>query len=69
MKFNIMDQTGHSTIEFTEDQKKEAQAKFDELVGLGMTPAQRNGGSGDYTVNREFQAADETLFQPQLRGG
>lgn len=69
MKFSIMDQTGHSTIEFTEDQKNEAALKFSELIGQGFTPAQRNGGSGDYTVNREFQAADETLFQPQLRGG
>ena len=71
-KHHIMDQTGHSTIEF--DQKntvelKEAMERFDDLVKKGYAPAVK-GEDGKHRVTRTFDpSAEETLFQPQLVGG
>lgn len=72
MKFQIMDQTGHTTMEFLSDDAgvKNAMEKFEQLVAEGKTAAARKNGESDYTVTRKFDAtADEVLFQPQLVGG
>lgn len=72
MKFQIMDQTGHTTMEFLSDDAgvKNAMEKFEQLVAEGKTAAVRQKGESDYTVTRKFDAtADEVLFQPQLVGG
>ena len=70
MKFHIMDATGHSTIEFTAEQKAEAEAKFKALIDGGKTAATRKAGATDYTVTRAFDpTADEALFIPHLKGG
>jgi len=70
MKFSIMDTTGHSTVEFTDEQKAEADAKFRALIGEGKTAATRKAGETDYKVIKDpAKIEDETLFVPQLRGG
>jgi hypothetical protein len=71
-KHHIMDQTGHSTVEFDKADPqalKEAQARFDRLVAEHYTPAVR-GEDGMARVTRTFDPdASETLFVPQLVGG
>lgn len=70
MKFYIMDYTGHSTIEFSAEQKAEADAKFKALIEEGKTAATRKAGATDYAVIRDpGQVQDETLFLPHLKGG
>ena len=72
MKFYVMDQSGHSTIEFdkTDVAVSEAMAKFTALVGAGHIAATRKAGATDYTVTKTFdQTADETLFVPHMKGG
>jgi hypothetical protein len=69
MKFNILDYTGHSTIEFDKSQTSEAMEKFYDLLNSGHTPAIRNEGQRDYSVSRKFEEADEILFVPHLQGG
>jgi hypothetical protein len=72
MKFFVMDQTGHSTIEFDKSDAavSEAMAKFTGLVGAGHVAATRKEGATDYTVTKTFDpTADETLFVPQMKGG
>ena len=71
-KHHIMDQTGHSTIEFDEKNLADlaaAEARFKEMMEKGYTPAVR-GEDGKATVTRSFDpTAQETLFVPQLVGG
>ncbi len=70
MKFFIMDNTGHSTMEFTAEQKAEANKVFEKLLADGHTAATRQAGAGDYTVIRHpDNVQDETLFIPQRKGG
>lgn len=74
MKFEIMDHTGHSTVEFDKANKAEverAMKTFARLVGNGkMLAATREAGDKDYTVVRDFEDLKaETLFVPQMRGG
>lgn len=70
MKFYVMDHTGHSTIEFTAEQRAEADAKFKTLLEEGKTAATRKVGAPDYAVIRDpGQVQDETLFIPHLKGG
>lgn len=72
MKFEVLDHTGHSTYEFTDEQKAEAAALFDSLMDLnpGMLAATRKDGSRDYKVIRSpDQVQDETLFVPRRVGG
>jgi hypothetical protein len=70
MKFNILDHTGHTTLDFTGMDTTLAMAKFNELVGLGSTAATRKTGEKDYTVTKSFDpTADETLFIPRMQGG
>jgi hypothetical protein len=68
MKFQILDHTGHTTLDITDT--NDAMEKFNELVGLGSTAATRKTGDKDYTVTRQFDpTADETLFVPRMQGG
>ena len=72
MKFYVMDQTGHSTLEFDKSDAavSEAMAKFTALVDAGHVAATRNTGTTDYTVTKTFDPnADETLFVPHMKGG
>jgi hypothetical protein len=70
MKFNIMDQTGHTTLEFTAEQKAEAQATFDRLLAEGKIAGTRKAGETDYQKVKSFdQLADETTFTPARQGG
>lgn len=68
MKFQILDHTGHSTLEFTDT--NDAMEKFNVLIKDGSTAATRKTGDKDYTVTRNFDpTADETLFIPRMQGG
>lgn len=70
MKFFVMDHTGHSTLEFTEAQKGDAQAKFDELLAKGKIAGTRKAGASDYQKVKSFdELSDETTFTPQRVGG
>lgn len=70
---HVMDQTGHSTVEFDKADPaavSEAMGRFTALVRAGHTAAVRNAGESDYKVAKTFDpAADETLFVPHLKGG
>ena len=72
-KHYVMDETGHSTIEFDATNTVEladAMARFKALTGTGHIAATRKAGDTQYVVRKEFDAsADETLFVPQMRGG
>ena len=68
--FQILDHTGHSTIEFTDEQKADAQAKFNQLIAGKHTAATRKTSERDYHVVKDFkQTQDETMFIPQMVGG
>jgi len=72
-QLHIMDQTGHTTIDFdpaNDEQVKNAMKKFAALViEKKFTAAKRTGG-GDYTLTKAFDPnAEEHLFIPQLKGG
>jgi hypothetical protein len=70
MKFYIPDHTGHSVMEFSSDQRAEADALFAKLLAEGKTPATRRAGAHDYQVIRDpGQLQDETLFAPRYVGG
>lgn len=69
MRFNILDYSGHSTVEFDKSQINEAMEKFYDLLNQGHIAAHRDEGQRDYSVSRRFVEADETLFVPHLRGG
>lgn len=70
MKFNVMDHTGHSTLEFTADQKAEANATFDRLLAEGKIAGTRKAGATDYQKVKSFdQLEDETTFTPARQGG
>lgn len=73
MRFNIMDHTGHSTLDFDNLDPaalKSAQDKFDELIASGHRAATRQPGDTDYQVVKSFDnLQDESLFVPQMKGG
>lgn len=73
MRFEVMDRTGHSTLEFgpADDEVKRAMEVFDELVGRQkMLAATREVGASDYDVAKNFSDLKaETLFRPQVTGG
>lgn len=71
MRFYVMDRSGHATIEFTAEQKRESADLFNQLVReRGLLPATRKQGEQTYTVIRSpDQLQDETLFSQQLKGG
>jgi hypothetical protein len=72
MRFQIMDYTGHSTLEFNlaeEGMLKAAADKFAELIGDGKVAATRQG-DGQLTHTRSFDPnADETVFHAPMQGG
>ncbi len=70
-KLQIMDQTGHSTLDFdpkNDASTKEAMEKFNELVGKGYQAAVRTE-SGLKKVKAFDPAQPETVMHPQLMGG
>jgi hypothetical protein len=70
MKFNVMDHTGHTTLEFTAEQKAEANATFDRLLTEGKIAGTRKAGATDYQKVKSFdQLEDETTFTPARQGG
>lgn len=71
-KLQIMDQTGHSTLDFdpkNDSQVKEAMEKFDQLVGQGYQAAVRTEGGGLKKVKSFDPTATEVVMHPQLVGG
>lgn len=73
MKFQIMDQTGHSTEVFdtaTPEQLAAAERRFNELVGERKMTAAKRTAPGSSALIRKFDAtAEAVVFQPQLVGG
>ena len=70
LKFHVMDHSGHSTIEFTSEQKAEAQAKFDELLAEKKIVGTRKTGEQDYKAVKAFsELQDEAVFTPARQGG
>ena len=73
-KHLIMDQTGHSTINFDAldpEQLAEANARFMELVGEKKHAAftRKAGETGGNQIKTPDQQQDETLFVPHKQGG
>jgi hypothetical protein len=71
-KLQIMDQTGHSTLDFDpkdDASVKEAMEKFQELAGEGYQAAVRTGDGGLKKVKAFDPTATETVMHPQLVGG
>ena len=68
----VMDHTGDTCHSFNPDDVQalaEAEKRFNELTGMGFTPAVRTG-SGEVSKIRSFDpSAEETLFFPRLVGG
>jgi hypothetical protein len=65
----IMDHTGHTTIDFSKADNSEAMQKFNELIGKGFTAAEKIG-DGKFNVVRKFSPdADEIIMIPRLQGG
>jgi hypothetical protein len=73
MKFAIMDQTGHSTLEFDKAdpaQLAAAHAKFDELVAEKKFTAAERIAPGESRRVKSFDPdAGEMVFVPPLVGG
>jgi len=69
----VMDHTGDTRHEFDAADAKaigEAEARFQELTGLGFTAATRAAPGATPKVVRSFDpTAEETLFYPRLVGG
>ena len=69
-KLQILDHTGHTTVEFDEANVAEAMAKFQALVKEAGYTAAVKTGDGTHRVVREFDpTAEETLIIPRLKGG
>jgi hypothetical protein len=75
LNFEIMDQTGHTTLSFetTTDELARAEAKFYELVAERYTPFKRPAGAAPtepLVLDRIFDpTAEDVMFRPQLQGG
>jgi len=70
MKFQVMDHTGHSTLEFSEAQRADAQEKFTTLLAEGKIAGTRKTGERDYQNIKQFDdVRDETIFTPHRQGG
>jgi ABC-type ATPase with predicted acetyltransferase domain len=71
-KHYIMDQTGHTTVEFDKTNTVDveaAMARFDELTKKGFRYAPKNA-EGQPVVSHTFDpTAEEAIFIPQLQGG
>lgn len=76
MRYHITDHTGHTTLEFCKTDKADmdrAEAKFNELTGLGFRTAEDKGDGkqdmpprGEQTFNPD--AEDVTFIRP-IQGG
>jgi hypothetical protein len=74
MRFAVLDQTGHSTLEYDLDKSDEvaaAMAKFDELVNeKKYGAAKRDEKTGQLVKVKAFDpTADEIVMHPHLVGG
>lgn len=74
MKFQVMDQTGHTELDFDTADKEQlaaAEAKFLALVkGEKKAAFKKNAEGGGGKLIRAFDpAAEVVLFQPPLVGG
>lgn len=70
-KLHIMDQTGHSTIDITDETKAQAKALFEKCLGEGGA-AYRMDAPGKGTQIKNFDQtkdAPEVILRPQLVGG
>lgn len=71
MRLTIMDKTGHSTVEITDENRAESKALFERLLGEGHS-AYRMDAPGKGTQIKSFGdigTAEETILRPQLVGG
>jgi hypothetical protein len=70
MRFYIMDQTGHSTVEFKKDDVDTAMKKFMELTQTEKKIAAVRTGEGQMRKTSAFDpSADEMVFFSPMRGG
>jgi hypothetical protein len=70
MKFYIMDQTGHSTVEFKDSETDVAMKKFMELTKTKKKIAAVRTGEGQLRKTSAFDPdADEMVFFSPMRGG
>ncbi len=73
MKFQVMDFSGHSTIDFDKADPAmlaNAEKLFNELVGEKKMTAYEKTGPGEGKVVKKFdQAAETVVFRPMLVGG
>lgn len=71
-KQHVMDQTGHTTHEFSPSDTvgvADAMARFEELTRKGFRAA-RTKGPGQHELVRSFDPShEETIFFPPLVGG
>jgi hypothetical protein len=72
MKFEILDQSGHSTEVFDKADKvsmEAAEKRFTELTGKGFRAAEKKG-DGKHDVGKTFNPdANDMVFVPPLAGG
>ena len=71
MQLTILDQTGHTVKEITDETKAEAKELFNKLLKNGHT-AYRMDAPGQGTQIKSFDqigTAEETILRPQLIGG
>jgi len=69
MKFQVLDHTGHTTLEFEPDMMADAMAKFEALIKDGHVAAKKVG-QGEFQQMRAMDPnVQEVVFYPQLRGG
>lgn len=72
MKFQIMDQSGHSEEVFNADKMstEQAMARFAELTGKGYRAVEPGVGGAPGEIVKTFDPERETtLFIPSLMGG
>jgi hypothetical protein len=72
MKFNIMDQSGHSEETFGSDKlsTEQAMARFAELTGTKKMRAAVPTGDGTHDLIKTFDPdAEQVVFIPPLVGG
>lgn len=72
MRFQILDQSGHSEQTFGADKlsTEQAMARFAELTGKGYKAVAKSANGEPGTILKSFDAtAEDVLFVPQLMGG
>jgi hypothetical protein len=67
-KLKIMNGSGHTTVEYTEEDSTEAQSRFDELQDAGYLTFKVNGSEG--TQVKKFDPSEEEhVVMPPMAGG